>query len=473
MRVVDAIMTHRSLQKAAAALGLSQPALTKTLQELEDMLGARIFERHTRGVEPNRRGEAVVAAARRMLAEARRLEDELDAIGAASAGTIAIGALPVAAAGILPGALAALKERHPAIVVRLVQGTTEQLLPALAAGDIDLVIGRLYEPAAPDAFLREAIYDEPISVLARAGHPLLARAKVAAADLAAYPLVVPTITQRVGQEIERVLASLGLPAGGAPVRSSSVSLIREMLLTTESITVIPRDMLAGDIARGAVQAIAVAFAATPRAAGLIRAPAARCRRAPKRSWRACGHVLRSANGANLRLLPPLAGGRYGWGRFRKRALARNWRGLLCTPTLPSPASGGGEDSALLNGAVIAPPQKGIARAPRRSARLRANPAEETMADKSALVVSAHSADFVWRAGGAIALHAERGFAVKIICLSYGERGEVREAVAQGQHDHAGGEGRAPGRGAERPPTSSVPRSSSGTWAITRCGSATR
>ncbi len=270
MRVVDAIMTHRSLQKAAAALGLSQPALTKTLQELEDMLGARIFERHARGVEPNRFGEAVAAAARRMLAEARRLEDELESIGAAASGTIAIGALPVAAAGILPGVLAALKERHPGIVVRLVQGTTEQLLPALAAGDIDLVVGRLYEPAAPDAFLREAIYEEPIAVLARAGHPL-ARAGVTTADLAAYPLVLPTITQRVGQEIERVLAALGLPAG-APVRSSSVSLIREMLLTTDSITAIPSDMLAGDIARGAVAIVDLALAASPRPAGLIRAP---------------------------------------------------------------------------------------------------------------------------------------------------------------------------------------------------------
>jgi LysR family pca operon transcriptional activator len=271
MRVVDAIATHGSLQKAATALGLTQPALTKTLQELEDMLGTRIFERHARGVAPNRAGEAVVAAARRLLAEAHRLEEALDAIGAASSGTIAIGALPVAASGILPGTLAALKERYPAIVVRLVQGTTEQLLPALAAGDIDLVVGRLYEPASPDGLQREAIYDEPISVLARAGHPLLARAKVAAADLAGYPLVLPTVTQRVGQEIERVLAGLGLPAV-APVRSSSVSLIREMLLTTESITVIPRDMLAGDIARGAVAAVAVAFAAAPRPAGLIRAP---------------------------------------------------------------------------------------------------------------------------------------------------------------------------------------------------------
>jgi LysR family pca operon transcriptional activator len=271
MRVVDAIMTHRSLQKAAAALGLTQPALTKTLQELEDMLGARIFERHARGVEPNRFGEAVAAAARRMLAEARRLEDEIESIRGAGSGTVAIGALPVAAAGILPGALATLKERHPGIVVRLVQGTTEQLLPALAAGDIDLVVGRLYEPASPDAFEREAIYEEPISVLARAEHPLFARPRVAVSDLAAYPLVLPTITQRVGQEIERVLGSLGLPAGASPVRSSSVSLIREMLLTTDSITVIPRDMLGGDVARGAVRVVKLAFDASPRPAGLIRA----------------------------------------------------------------------------------------------------------------------------------------------------------------------------------------------------------
>jgi LysR family pca operon transcriptional activator len=272
MRVVDAIMTHRSLQKAAAALGVTQPALTKTLQEVEDMLGVRIFERHARGVEPNRFGEAVAAAARRMLAEARRLEDELDSLGAAGSGTIAIGALPVAAAGILPGALAALKERHPGIDVRLVQGTTEQLLPALAAGDIDLVVGRLYEPATPDAFVREAIYDEPISVLARAGHPLFAQGTVAAPDLAAYPLVLPTITQRVGQEIERALAALGLPAGASPVRSSSVSLIREMLLTTDSLTVIPHDMLAGDIARGAVAIVPIAVTRARRPAGLIRAP---------------------------------------------------------------------------------------------------------------------------------------------------------------------------------------------------------
>ncbi len=290
MRVVDAIATHRSLQRAAAALGLTQPALTKTLQELEDMLGARIFERHARGTEPNALGEVVAAAARRMLAEAQRLEDELDRAALATAGSLAVGALPVAAAGILPAALAVLHDRHPGIVVRLVQGVTDQLLPALAAGEVELVVGRLYPPALPDEFVREAMYEEPISVLARSDHPLLAQAGVAPRDIAAFPLVLPTISQRVGQDIERVLASLGVTGAGAPVRTSSVSLIREMLLTSDALTIIPHHVLAGDIARGGIAIVKLPIQAPPRPAGLIRMPG----RPPSASAEAFVACLRAA-----------------------------------------------------------------------------------------------------------------------------------------------------------------------------------
>ncbi len=271
MRVVDAIATHRSLKKAAAALALTQPALTKALQELEEILGARIFERRAHGTEPNAMGEAVIAAARRMLAEVDRLQDEFDRLRATAAQTIAIGALPVAAAGILPGALAELKTRHPGIIVKLVQGTTDQLLPALAAGDVDLVVGRLYEPALPDAFVREALYEEPLSVLARADHPLHAHETVTAADLRAYQLVLPTISQRVGREIEPLLVTLGLSETTTPVRTSSISLIRELLLTSNAVTIMPLHLLAGDIARGAVKVVPIQVAARPRPAGLIRA----------------------------------------------------------------------------------------------------------------------------------------------------------------------------------------------------------
>jgi DNA-binding transcriptional LysR family regulator len=88
MRVVDAIATHRSLKRAAAALGLIQPALTKALQELEELLGTRLFDRQPRGTQPNAMGEAVAASARRMLAAAQRLQDEFDRLGIAAGAAI-------------------------------------------------------------------------------------------------------------------------------------------------------------------------------------------------------------------------------------------------------------------------------------------------------------------------------------------------------------------------------------------------
>jgi LysR family pca operon transcriptional activator len=266
LRAVDAVATHGSLLKASAALGVSQPALTKSLHELEDLLQLRLFHRHARGVRPTAAGVAFVRSARRVLAELRRLDEELDELSGPG-GTVALGALPVAAAGVLPGALVRLKSTHPDVKVRLRQGRTEELLPLLAAGELDLIVGRLYEPAVPDGFAREPLWTEPISILARAGHPIFACGSVSAEELRRYDLVLPTVTQRVGQEIEHLLSLLGLVP--ASLRSSSYGFIREMLLATDLISVMPRLMMAGDLLRGALRVVPLPIPAPDRSAGLI------------------------------------------------------------------------------------------------------------------------------------------------------------------------------------------------------------
>jgi LysR family transcriptional regulator, pca operon transcriptional activator len=270
LRVADALDTHGSLLKAGAALGLSQPALSRSLRELEEIVGTRLFARHARGVRPTEAGIVVIRLARRMLAELRRVEEELDAVGEAEGGAIAVGVLPVAAVGMLPGALIRLRESHPRLRVRLQQGRTEELLPLLAARELDLVVGRIYTPAAPDGFLREALWEEPISVLARADHPLLAAPRVTAAMIARYELVLPTVSQRVGLEIDEVLALLGLPRDVA-LRSSSYGFIREMLLASDCISIMPRSMMVGDLLRGALKVVPLPVPAPPRPAGIIRA----------------------------------------------------------------------------------------------------------------------------------------------------------------------------------------------------------
>ena len=268
LRVVDALAAQGSLLKASSVLGVSQPALSKTLHEIEDILQLRLFERHARGVRVTPAGAVFVRSARSILAELRRVDEELETVTSPEGGSVSIGALPVAASGILPGVLSRLKAMHPAIRIDLRQGRSEDLQPLLAAGEIDLIVGRLYEPAMPDGFRREKLWSEPMSILARAGHPLLSLDKVSVEDLQGYELVLPTISQRVGQEIEHLLDRLGVSSALA-LRSSSHGLIRELLHETDAISLVPKLMMLGDLLRGTLAVVPLPIRAPDRPAGLV------------------------------------------------------------------------------------------------------------------------------------------------------------------------------------------------------------
>jgi len=269
LRIVDAVSTHKSLIKAGGALGLTQPALSKALHEIETMMGARLYERHGRGVTANAFGDLVTEAARRILVDVRRLDNELDRLEERVEGAVAVGALPTAAAGLLPGVVARLRVTHPKVRVRITEGRTEEMLTALGLGEIDLVVGRLYDPPAPDSFVRTFYYQEPIAILARADHPLFQAARIDRDLLAILPLALPTITQRVSQEIDQYLAAVGLNPDDQ-LRTSSLPLIRELVLATDTITAMPRLMMAGDVLRGTIRPVPVLVEAAPRPAGLIR-----------------------------------------------------------------------------------------------------------------------------------------------------------------------------------------------------------
>ena len=299
-RAVLAIAEHGSVLKAARALGTSQPAVTKVLREIESAVGRPIFDRLPRGVLANEYGRAFVARARRVLGEIEHISDDLARIADGQAGTIVVGALPSAASGLMPGSLARFRRAHPSMVVRVVHGRSDQLLPQLEAGALDLVVGRLYEPQAPDDFRREVLYDEPISIFCRAGHPILKKPWPAPADIAAFDLLLPSLEQRVGQDVERAIAALGLEPRRPPLRSTSLSFIREMLLGSDSLAVLSRMMLAGDLLRKAVRTVPLVVPTPSRPAGVItlrhrrRSPAlevlVKTLRLYIRELRAAGHL---------------------------------------------------------------------------------------------------------------------------------------------------------------------------------------
>jgi LysR family transcriptional regulator, pca operon transcriptional activator len=164
--------------------------------------------------------------------------------------------------------VARLRKAHPGLDFRIIQGTTDQLLAKLSAGEIDVMVGRLYETMARGDFHQEILYKEPLSVMVRAGHPLTKRQPVSGDDLVACDSVLPSLHQKVGVEIERLLLNAGISLPTA-LRSSDFFFIREIVLSSDLVTILPRGILAGDLSRRLVETVATTFPSHVLPVGLV------------------------------------------------------------------------------------------------------------------------------------------------------------------------------------------------------------
>jgi LysR family pca operon transcriptional activator len=270
-RIIEAVSQHSSLLRASAALSLAQPALTRSIHEIEEILGFRLYERHAKGVRETQFGEALAHTAKNILQELKQLDETLDRLTRDNSVVVNVGVLPVAAVGVMPGVVARLSERRPELQVMVSQGLSEDLIPDLMAGRLDLIVGRLYDPAAPDGLKREALYHEPISVVAQPTHKIFQSPGPTVERLCKSKLVLPTVASKLGREIDQLLGQMDIDLS-APVRSSSLGFIRELVLSGEFVGIMPRLTLAADLMRGSIKVAPLPIPAPSRPAGIIHKP---------------------------------------------------------------------------------------------------------------------------------------------------------------------------------------------------------
>lgn len=191
LQMLVALDQFRHLGRAAEFLSVTQPAVSKTLAEIERMFGLSLFERSTRGTVTTPAGDSVVRFARSVLADYDRTRDEIAAVASGAAGRISVGAMVVATPVLLARAVERLKAQSAQTTVLVEEGDLTRLLPKLRLGELDLFVGRL-EPgyAAPD-LVTEALLEEPMAVVVKPNHPLLSKRKPGWKDLAAMPCVMP------------------------------------------------------------------------------------------------------------------------------------------------------------------------------------------------------------------------------------------------------------------------------------------
>jgi DNA-binding transcriptional LysR family regulator len=191
LQLLIALDQFRHLGQTAQFLSVSQPAVSKTLGEIERMFDAKLFARSTKGTEPTVTGETVIRFARHVIAEYEKTRDALQVAQDGSTGRISVGVMVVAVPVLLTQALSRFKQAMPAATVLVEEGDLTRLLPRLRMSELDLIVGRL-EPgyAAPD-LLTEALCQEPMCLICAPQHPLAGIKRVGWAQLREERWVMP------------------------------------------------------------------------------------------------------------------------------------------------------------------------------------------------------------------------------------------------------------------------------------------
>lgn len=266
------VSRQKSVMKAAEMLHVSQPAVTKTIRELEDALGVRVLERDGRGIRVTRLGEVFLRHAGAAISALRQGVDSIAAGRLGSAEPVRIGALPTVSTRIMPRAISLFLGENTGSRVKIITGENAVLLGQLRVGDLDIVVGRLAAPEQMAGFSFEPLYSEEVRFVVRAGHPLLAGSTFDFTDLTGYVALMPTQTSIIRPFVERLLIANGVPNWPTQIETVSHAFGRAFVRSTDAVWVISEGVVAADIEDGVLAVLPIDTSETKGPVGLtIRA----------------------------------------------------------------------------------------------------------------------------------------------------------------------------------------------------------
>lgn len=261
---------QRSLKRAADRLCLTQPAISKTLKELEEIAGAKLLERSRSGVALTPAGAVFLRFAQMSLAALQQAFDGVDQITRQAPARLNIGALPSVAARLMPAVVEEFTDTHPAAVLQISIGAHKALTGRLRSGDLDLVIGRLGPPDSMQAISFTQLYQEQVVFAVRPGHPALDAPDIRA--IGTWPVIYPESGSAIRPLVEQLLVAHGV--GELPRRIETISgaFGRVYMQNRDAIWIISQGVVANELATGALVALPFDTRMTRGAVGLMTRP---------------------------------------------------------------------------------------------------------------------------------------------------------------------------------------------------------
>lgn len=232
------IADEGSFVKAAEALYVSQPAVTRSVREVEELVGIDLFVRGPRGVVPTPAGEILIERARSALGSLRRASEQIEEVRQGGPRPLRVGTNLAGAYALLPKAVIALKKTHPEISISVVEGTAEVLATSLQRSELDLLVGRLDPGTYRGALHHLRLYDEAVRAVVRRDHPALS-AEPELAHLVSYPWILPLQPSTLRAELDEMFAAAGLSSPRDITECSTLLTSREIVLQTDAIAPLP------------------------------------------------------------------------------------------------------------------------------------------------------------------------------------------------------------------------------------------
>jgi len=250
------ITRAQSLKAAAGALNLTQPAISKTLKDLEDILQVSLMVRGRGGVFLTREGEVFLQFAEQSLAALQHGLTSLNTLDDGAARVLNIGALPSVAAKLLPAAVSRFRSRSPDTVVQIEDGPHGVLVDKLRSGRLDLVIGRLGQPDTMAGLSFTQLYSERVVIVVAADHPLAGTGALGA--IGDWTVLYPPRGSAIRPLVDRLLIANGVVLPEDRIETVSGAFGRALTLGPDrAVWIISHGVVADDVAAGRMVPLAI------------------------------------------------------------------------------------------------------------------------------------------------------------------------------------------------------------------------
>lgn len=262
------IVELQSYTAAALHLGLSQPTLHRTIKDLEQCCEQTLLQRSPNGVEPTWRAKQLRRYAGLFFAELQQGIEEMQEFNGKRNGSLRVGSLPLARTEIVPLSVLKLNDEFPDAHISIVDGPYGEQFNSLLHGQLDLIVGALRSPLSSQDIIQRGLFQDQLSIVVKADHPLAIRETISAAELQELNWVAPAKSTPARHVFSHIFVSRGLALPSHVIECSSLVAVRGILLNSDRAALLPARQVELEVRAGLLAVCPMTLPDTDREIGL-------------------------------------------------------------------------------------------------------------------------------------------------------------------------------------------------------------